>query len=207
MRGPGPQLPGLLPSHQRGGPGHCSSGRAGGVPGHERPGHRPSCSARLPQPRSKGRSAGACRPLSAGSVGCAAHLHGGSKESGTPEAAQHACTHSTLRQYFHPVSNSCCCGLFVSFLGKNAHKLFDTESESCSLSGEQCLHWRRSPRFCGPWPGAGPEQPGIRVQPLFCLRAWASLVAGQGGWGQPAAWEGVTRRLAQLGLAGPAGAA
>ena len=69
--------------------------------------------------------------------------------------------------------------LFVSFLGKNAHKLFDTESESCSLSGEQCLHWRRGPWFCGPWPGAGPEQPGIRVQPLFCLRAWPAWSQGK----------------------------
>ena len=70
-----------------GGTRNCSSGRAGGVPGHERPGQRPSRSARLPQPRSRGRSAGASRPPSAGSVGCAAHLHGGPKESGTPEAA------------------------------------------------------------------------------------------------------------------------
>ena len=79
--GPGPQLPraGLLPSNPRRDTRNCFSGRAGVVPGRERPGHWPSRPAWLPQPCSGGRSAEASRPPSAGSVrlGCAAHLHGG----------------------------------------------------------------------------------------------------------------------------------
>lgn len=86
---PAPSSPVCFRPIRGGGTGNCFSGRAGGVPGHETPGHRPSRSARLPQPCSKGRSTGAPRPPSAGSVrvGCAAHLHGGPKESDTSEAA------------------------------------------------------------------------------------------------------------------------
>ena len=78
---PAPSSPGLVCFHPiRGGDTrNCFSGRAGVVPGRERPGHWPSRPAWLPQPCSEGRSTEASRPPSAESVrlGCAAHLHGG----------------------------------------------------------------------------------------------------------------------------------